>query len=105
MSEALARHAEDDRPAQRLVEMLSAGEIVEADKLTRELAAESVGFEPKAAETVRVWWLHQWKLEAEEEAEEIRLAWDAAANRVREAPGGSRGVYDQIEKPAAFASS
>jgi hypothetical protein len=58
MSEAVARQVAADRPAERLIELLAAGEVVEADKLTRELAADTVTWvEPLAAEKVRVWWL------------------------------------------------
>jgi hypothetical protein len=101
MSEALARQvAVGD--AQRLIELLTAGEVVGADKLTRELAADSVTWiEPLAAEKVRVWWLEQWRRNAEEdEAAEIVLAWDAAANRVREA-AAAKAEREKAAEPTA----
>ena len=73
-------------PASQLIVLLEAGQVPAADRLTRELAEESVHWTPPRAETVvRLWWLAQWRrLTDQKEAAEIELVWNAAAARARE---------------------
>jgi hypothetical protein len=86
MNEALRASEAEQAPATLLITLLEAGELPAADRLTRELAEESVGWSPPRAETVvRIWWLAQWRrLTDDDEAAEMELVWNAAAARVRE---------------------
>ena len=89
MNEALRASEAEQAPATLLITLLEAGELPAADRLTRELAEESVGWSPPRAETVvRIWWLAQWRrLTDDDEAAEMELVWNAAAARVERSSG------------------